>query len=329
MTRSDILNALLKPLIQASGIVNQFGREFSFDEAFLSRLLSGKSNVPTKISRAAARELSRPKKGKNAYRLYSSLHPFADLEEPSSRLLKAIVESPSLSVNEKERMKQMFKENRPSFFERAFLLSLLSDNRLPGTGVRSRGRPAKAESHPDYRLLSPEERKTRARLFLARLNRRKRPLEESDLKEFFAILRFEAFPFGPQSRKKTLRSLLMALPKTVAIEPLLAFEMRLKKELLSFTPETREKASLFLSLIEPLGAELKFQELKDKREKAALYGESGPLLDEVRKTVSAFYWRKSSPTFLALLASNSYLDDPRLLEGIRKALGEAFAPLKG
>ena len=285
MTRSAILNALLEPLLKTYKLTNQFGKEFAFDEAFASRLITGQLNVPSKISLAATRYLQASPKRENAYRLFMKIHPFVNPEPTASLLLKAINGSEFISVNEKKKLASLFPNG--------------------------------------------DERRARARLFLLRLNRKKESITSDDFQEFLAILRFEAYPFGPKSRERALKSILSSLPKKAAIEPLLAFELRFKKELASCPLEGQEKASLFLPLIEPLGAELKFEELKKAREEAITHGQEKQFLELVRKTAAAFYWRKSSPTFRSLLASSFYLDDPRLDEGTRKALGEAFAPLKG
>lgn len=330
MTRSAILNVLLEPLLKAYKLTNQFGKEFAFDEAFASRLITGQLNVPSKISLAATRYLQAPPKGQNAYRLFTKIHPFVNPESTASLIQKAINVSEFISVNEKKKLASLFPNDLPAFFERALFLSLLFDNRRPDQRTkRPRGRPAKVDVHPDYETLSGDERKARARLFLLRLNRKKESITSDDFQEFLAILRFEAYPFGPKSRERILKSILSSLPKKAAIEPLLAFELRFKKEIASFPLEGQEKASLFLPLIEPLGAELKFEELKKAREEAIAHGQEKQFLELARKTAGAFYWRKSSPTFRSLLERASFLDDSRLDEGTRKALGEAFAPLKG
>lgn len=330
MTRSAILNSLLEPLLKTYKLTNQFGKEFAFDEAFTSRLITGQINMPSKISLAAARSLEASPKSQNAYRLFLKIHPFASPEPTASLILKGIIGSEFISVNEKTKLSALSQDNLPAFFERSFLLSLLSDNRRPDQRTkRPRGRPAKVDNHPDYEALSEDERKARARLFLLRLNRKKESITSDDFQEFLSILHFEAYPFGPKSRARTLKSILSSLPKKAAIEPLLAFELRFKKEIAAFPLPAQEKASLFLPLIEPLGAELKIEELKKAREEAILHGQAKPFFELVKKTASAFYWRKSSPTFRSLLERASFLDDSRLDEGIRKALGEAFAPLKG
>ena len=125
MTRSAILNVLLEPLLKAYKLTNQFGKEFAFDEAFASRLITGQLNVPSKISLAATRYLQASPKGQNAYRLFMKIHPFVNPEPTASLLLKAINGCEFISVNEKKKLASLFPNDLPAFFERAFFLSLL------------------------------------------------------------------------------------------------------------------------------------------------------------------------------------------------------------